>query len=316
MSFDKEIKNALKEDIDKVKITSEEISNLSSIGKTIRTKTKFNKKLIPLSMSAITVLSIALILSFNINLEKEGSKETKIDTPKEENIVSSTSALEPINGKEELLGRVFNSINYYDTLKGSVEVSGEDFTLSTEFGLDLTKQKFYESSHTEVYDAYTVSDGKMLFLYNSNEGVVTEGPLPYEQRKKNIEIESFQNKNQNTFNYRNDFPDALQSSSLIFPQELLVNLFLVNNNWSFERDSDEINGRDSIKVVGTVSNKEYDSFVIYFDETIGLPLAYKLLNGQNIIRSAEYSSLSINQEIDNKLFSKSYITEKIDKKSN
>ncbi|QDP38938.1 hypothetical protein [Radiobacillus deserti] len=312
MKIDQQIKKALEKDLDNVKITFEEWNSLNEIS----TKTKSDNKLFPI-FSILAAITVACILIFNSNVGIEDTEETKMD-PQKENIKSSDAVIDPIDGKEELLDRVFNSINYYDTLEGGVEVSGEDYTLSTEFGLDLTKQKFYETSQTEVYDAYTVSDGKTLYTYTSDEGVLREEPLPYKQRNKNvkIEMEELVNANENIFNYRDDFPDALHSKLLIFPQELLVNLLIVNRDWSIEGFSEKKSGRDSVKIVGTVGNKEYDSFGIYFDRTTGLPLEYKLLKGQTIIKSVKYRSLSINQEINSKFFSKSYITEKVNGKGN
>ncbi|WP_404429465.1 hypothetical protein [Sutcliffiella horikoshii] len=269
----------------------------------LQPKSRNTGRTFQLYASVITVLAIAsmLVLSYTglLTEKKIATDETSI-IPNETNKNTHNLTTE----QELLLDKMLNSIDYYDKMKGTY---GFD-NISVSFQVDLEQGKCYELRNYEERPAYTICDGMFLYQYNAPYGYNEEyKPL---NRVKGVN-RSYINENKELVT-RNDYPPLLDV--LFNPQQLIANTVGFNDDWEVTESSDTFLNRSVLVVEGELEStiksplgSEIDSFRYLVDEQTGILLKYELLLNGIKIEESYFSSIEIDGDLDESLFSRAMI---------
>ncbi|RBP84462.1 MucB/RseB family protein [Cytobacillus firmus] len=217
--------------------------------------------------------------------------------------------------KEEILTKMLNSVDYFETAKGEFKINYADTLGETliEYELSLNHKAGGYSKETYITDGAK----KVTILYykdgtrweiDENSGSYGEGKYPKEiqgNQSETLKIEdafSVDSEGINVTNYR-ERPHIGQAASSLFPYEIASNYTRDLNSWDIEKQNEELLGHNTLVIKGEVDRRKFQSFRLWVDKDTGILVKYETYNSEGKIVDYLYpTKLEINVPIDSEKF--------------
>jgi beta-lactamase regulating signal transducer with metallopeptidase domain/outer membrane lipoprotein-sorting protein len=290
---------------------------------------KFQKK--SYRWSALGVIAVMAVSSVSLlNAHADGSngksiEQTTENVSKKENKNESTVYIPPIQKenykdvtKEEILTKMINTIDYFETAKGefkthTVNYDGTQNDMLVNYELSLKNNaggysktsSIFNGKEETVYSYY--KDGSM---WNLNNGTYVEAKYQTPPRRGTLSIkDAFKvtDKGENETDYRERPPIGIADESL-FPYEIASNYTRDLNAWEIEKQNEQLLGHNTVVIKGTLNDyarKKHSSntFRFWVDKNTGILVKYETYNSAgNVVNYLYPISLEINVPIDSKNF--------------
>ncbi|MFD5854032.1 sigma-E factor regulatory protein RseB domain-containing protein [Cytobacillus pseudoceanisediminis] len=217
--------------------------------------------------------------------------------------------------KEEILTKMLNSVDYFETAKGEFKINYADTLGETliEYELSLNNKAGGYSKETYI----TKGAEKVTILYykdgtrweiDENSGSYGEGKYSKElkgNQSETLKIEdafSVDSDGINVTNYR-ERPYIGQAASSLFPYEIASNYTRDLNTWDIEKQNEELLGHNTLVIKGEVDRRNFQSFRFWVDKDTGILVKYETYNSEGKIVDYLYTTkLEINVPIDSEKF--------------
>ncbi|WP_181444435.1 sigma-E factor regulatory protein RseB domain-containing protein [Bacillus sp. 03113] len=267
------------------------------------------------AIATIMFLGIASYLSIEAGLFNGKTDQQSTET--QEKLKSSTIYTPPKQEeytkdmtKKEILTKMINSVDYFDTAKGKFEYVTSGSRLIVDYELSLNhKPGGYSKVSTE-------ENGKSVdeFIYYGKGylwGVdhETRSYIKYqyveEKRSSTLQIEdafSIDQEGIPVTNYRERPPIGVAQSSL-FPYEIASNYTRDLNTWEIEKQNEELLDHNTVVLKGNVNKHRFQSFRFWVDKDSGILVKYETYdsNGE-IVDYLHPLSLEVNVPVHTELF--------------
>lgn len=279
------------------------------------------------SLIAAAVLMLFLsVSSFKIFEEKQENHSANPTSQLNHSAEEKESPKDPGDiDKEEIVYKMLNSIDNYDTAKGTYKdihlYEGQMLETNTTFQWDLNEGKCYQhqtAPHSDGY-SYIVCDGTKFYnlVVNDKIGKIEDESFGVDKRQRvqrDLSKERIKlGENSEVLDVeRGDYPH-IGVKRILFPQNLIKELLVRNTDWSLNHKTENILGRPTsliqgnIKITKGVTTQGADSFKLYVDRSTGVILKYELMKNNDIIRNVFFTELEYNIKLDDKYFKKDII---------
>jgi outer membrane lipoprotein-sorting protein len=217
--------------------------------------------------------------------------------------------------KEEILERMLNTVDHFETAKGEFKINyantlGEtvieyELSLNSKAG-GYSKENYITDGAEKVTSIY-YKDGTMWEI-DGNSGSYME--MKYLERtqgtqSKSLKIEdafSVDNEGNPVTNYR-ERPFIGQAMSSLFPYEIASNYTRDLNSWDIEKQNEELLGHNTLVLTGKVNGRDFHSFRFWVDKDTGILVKYETYNQDGKVVDYLYpTKLEINVPVDSKSF--------------
>ncbi|CEG27198.1 sigma-E factor regulatory protein RseB domain-containing protein [Bacillus sp. B-jedd] len=238
------------------------------------------------------------------SLKSSDEKTAYIPPKQEENFEDMT--------KEEILTKMINSVDYFETAVGEFKsYSGVDqgYTV-VEYAISLKnqpggfgKRTYKENDKNDTFYEY-YKDGT---VWNLIEQTHTYRQMSYSEGSSSgtLNIENaftVDHEGINVTNYR-ERPPIGSANETLFPYEIASNYTRDLNSWDIEKQNEELLGHNTIVIKGTKNHREFQSFRFWVDKDTGILVKYETYNSAgDIVDYLHPTKLEINVPIDSDKF--------------
>jgi hypothetical protein len=236
--------------------------------------------------------------------EKDKVQETVYTPPKQEEYYEDMT-------KEEILTKMINSVDYFETARGEYKVhySFQPGYEEVEYAILLkNKPGGYTKAINdkgEVRSEY-YHNGKTWFVNETFKNYIEAQVLDEELGTGDTltldQAFSVASDGDSVTSYR-ERPPIGMSSETLFPYEIASNYTRDLNRWEIENQNEEILGHNTLVIKGTKNHRDFQSFRFWVDKDTGILLKYETYNAAGEV--ADYlhpTRLEINIPIDSQLF--------------
>ena len=159
--------------------------------------------------------------------------------------------------KKSIFFKMLNTIDYFDTAEGSIEICNEGDMKTSEFACNLLTaeiHEYYSSSNGEFYEVFKERKliNKGLGSCNIEEAV----PIPDNERITVAEDGI------NCYAYRADPTNTPTAREGLQPQELTFNFMTVEDNWDITGETIFL-GRDCVVIEGSTNDYAEEKLGVY-----------------------------------------------------
>jgi outer membrane lipoprotein-sorting protein len=217
--------------------------------------------------------------------------------------------------KEEILTKMLNTVDYFETAKGEFKINYADTLGETliEYELSLNNKAGGYSKVTYI----TEGAEKVTTLYykdgtrweiDENSGIYGEGKYSEEtqgNQSETLKIEdafSVDSRGSNVTYYR-ERPHIGQAGSSLFPYEIASNYTRDLNSWDIEKQNEELLGHNTLVIEGEIDRRDFQSFRFWVDKDTGILVKYETYSSDgNLVDYLHPTKLEINVPIDSEKF--------------
>lgn len=217
--------------------------------------------------------------------------------------------------KDEVLERMLNTVDYFETAKGEFKINYANTIGETviEYELSLNSKAGGHSKESYITDgakkitSIYYKDGTMWEIDENSGSYMEMKYLEKTQGAKSnsLTIEdafSVDNEGIPVTNYR-ERPFIGQAMSSLFPYEIASNYTRDLNSWDIERQNEELLGHNTIVLNGEIKRRDFHSFRFWVDKDTGILVKYETYNEDGGVVDYLYpSKLEINVPVDSKSF--------------
>ncbi|MCM3364992.1 hypothetical protein ACTQ5K_22890 [Niallia sp. Sow4_A1] len=269
-----------------------------AISNSSKNKQRFKLKMAPfISLSFISIICLSLLflvkenfIDNTLNEDHIRSVNNYIYTPpiQEENY-------EELN-KEEILTKMLNSIDYFDTASGTFELyyANSKTKINVDFSLSIR-----EKSGGAINSKINV-DGETRTIKSSYKDLYIAS--------KPLSIKEYFNTDVNGEDVTESrwFPPIEEAANSLFPYDIASNYTRNLDDWEIESQNEPILGHNSLVIFGEMNNVEKSkatNFRFWVDKDSGILIKYETYNKSgDIIDYLHPSKLEVNKPVDISLF--------------
>ncbi|MEH7109106.1 sigma-E factor regulatory protein RseB domain-containing protein [Bacillus sp. JJ1764] len=240
----------------------------------------------------------------------KANKDIIVPPKQKENIKNMT--------KEEILTKMLNTVDYFETAKGSFKMHYDNspLTMIIEYELSLHKNAGGFSKITNLdngpsqvlYHYYT---GGKLWDLDESKGAYLEMDYQLENFSSNTltigEAFRVDNDGINVTNMR-ERPLIGEAQSSLFPYEIASNYTRDLNKWNIEKQNEELLGHNTLVIKGTLNSyakvkHKAATFRFWVDKDTGILVKYETYDESGkIVDYLHPTKLEVNVPIDSKKF--------------
>ena len=214
--------------------------------------------------------------------------------------------------KKSIFFKMLNTIDYFNTAEGSIEICTEGDIRTSEFACNLLTADAYEYSiwGDEIYEDYSSSNGEFYKVLKErkliNKGLgacnIEEAvPIPDSERITVAEDGI------NCYAYRADPINAPTAREGLQPQELTFNFMTVEDNWDITGETTYLD-RDCVIIEGHTNDYAEEKLGVYtfeftVDKETGVLMKYDGFDADgNIVSYSKFTELTFNSNPEIKKF--------------
>lgn len=214
--------------------------------------------------------------------------------------------------KKSIFFKMLNTIDYFNTAEGSIEICTEGDIRTSEFACNLLTADAYEYSiwGDEIYEDYSSSNGEFYKVLKErkliNKGLgacnIEEAvPIPDSERITVAEDGI------NCYAYRADPINAPTAREGLQPQELTFNFMTVEDNWDITGETTFLD-RDCVVIEGHTNDYAEEKLGVYsfeftVDKETGVLMKYDGFDADgNIVSYSRFTELTFNSNPEIKKF--------------
>ncbi len=214
--------------------------------------------------------------------------------------------------KKSIFFKMLNTIDYFNTAEGSIEICNEGDIRTSEFACNLLTADAYEYSiwGDEIYEDYSSSNGEFYKVLKErkliNKGLgacnIEEAvPIPDSERITVAEDGI------NCYAYRADPINAPTAREGLQPQELTFNFMTVEDNWDITGETTFLD-RDCVVIEGHTNDYAEEKLGVYtfeftVDKETGVLMKYDGFDADgNIVSYSRFTELTFNSNPEIKKF--------------
>lgn len=214
--------------------------------------------------------------------------------------------------KKSIFFKMLNTIDYFNTAEGSIEICNEGDIRTSEFACNLLTADAYEYSiwGDEIYEDYSSSNGEFYKVLKErkliNKGLgacnIEEAvPIPDSERITVAEDGI------NCYAYRADPINAPTAREGLQPQELTFNFMTVEDNWDITGETTYLD-RDCVVIEGHTNDYAEEKLGVYtfeftVDKETGVLMKYDGFDADgNIVSYSRFTELTFNSNPEIKKF--------------
>ena len=287
-----------------------------------------NKRILAsiVSLSAVCAVGVGLVCvsPWKSSISGENAQKEPLNTPlSTENLLDisgrladnesmadeANAAAYSLNDNEEITKKsiffkMLNTIDYFDTAEGSIEICNEGDMKTSEFACNLLTADAYEYSirGNEIHEYYSSSNGEFYEVFKErkliNKGLgscnIEEAvPIPDSERITVAEDGI------NCYAYRADPTNTPTAREGLQPQELTFNFMTVEDNWDITGETIFL-GRDCVVIEGSTNDYAEEKLGVYtfkftVDKETGVLMKYDGFDADgNIISYSKFNELNFN----------------------
>lgn len=291
-----------------------------------------NKRILAFSLSAVCAVGVGLVCvsPWKSSTSGENAQKEPLNAPlSTENLLDISGRLADnesmedkaaaysLNDDEEITKKsiffkMLNTIDYFNTAEGSIEICNEGDIRTSEFACNLLTADAYEYSiwGDEIYEDYSSSNGefykvlKECKLINKGLGAcnIEEAvPIPDSERITVAEDGI------NCYAYRADPINAPTAREGLQPQELTFNFMTVEDNWDITGETTYLD-RDCVVIEGHTNDYAEEKLGVYtfeftVDKETGVLMKYDGFDADgNIVSYSRFTELTFNSNPEIKKF--------------
>ncbi|MDK7669170.1 hypothetical protein [Cytobacillus oceanisediminis] len=218
--------------------------------------------------------------------------------------------------KEEILTKMLNTTDYFETAKGEFKIKYAD-TLgeySIEYELSLNNKAGSYSKNTLITDgaekitSLYYKDGTKWTI-DENSGSYAEGPYLLETQGTHSETLTIEdafsvNSEGITVSKTLEKPYMGEAQFSLYPFYGVASDFIRDlNSWDIEKQNEELLGHNTLVIKGEVNKRDIQSFRLWVDKDTGILVKYETYNSEGTVADYLYpTKLEINVPIDSKIF--------------
>lgn len=286
-----------------------------------RKEKKYLQDLFPRLLTVGLIIVIAL---FGVNkvqellgeesIPKQASKGKFENNPNEESTIFSPNpqkeSFEEMS-KEQVLIKLLNTVDYFETAKGEFEVfslykdgSSDRYVVNYDL-INKAKPAGFESvsinnSKTREQYFYYFNAGSIWHLDDNKKSFTQERYLEPESYGTPVTI------NKNNEGVIRERPPVYLSGSSLYPYEIASNYTMDLNKWDIEKQNEIVLGHNSIVLKGMLGDYAKDkhsssTFRFWVDKDTGILIKYETYNdNEELVNYLHPKKLEINVPIDRK----------------
>lgn len=291
-----------------------------------------NKRILAFSLSAVCAVGVGLVCvsPWKSSTSGENAQKEPLNAPlSTENLLDISgrladnesmedkSAAYSLNDEEEITKKsiffkMLNTIDYFNTAEGSIEICTEGDIRTSEFACNLLTADAYEYSiwGDEIYEDYSSSNGEFYKVLKErkliNKGLgacnIEEAvPIPDSERITVAEDGI------NCYAYRADPINAPTAREGLQPQELTFNFMTVEDNWDITGETTYLD-RDCVVIEGHTNDYAEEKLGVYtfeftVDKETGVLMKYDGFDADgNIVSYSRFTELTFNSNPEIKKF--------------
>jgi hypothetical protein len=239
---------------------------------------------------------------------KAQNEGTTYTPPKQEENVNDMT-------KEEILTKMINTVDYFETAKGEFKVNYADTLGETLIAYELSlnnkaggyiKENYITEGAEKVTSLYYKNGTK--WTIDENSGFYAEGTYNLEKQatqSETLTIEdafSVDNKGNEVPNFR-EIPYSGGAGISLFPNVIAYNYTRDIKSWDIEKQNEELLGHNTLVIKGEANKRNFQSFRLWVDKDTGILVKYETYNSEGEIVDYLYpTKLEINVPIDSEKF--------------
>lgn len=231
--------------------------------------------------------------------------------------MANEAAAYSLNDKEEITKKsiffkMLNTIDYFDTAEGSIEICDEGKMRTSEFACNLLTADSYEYVvwNNEVFENYSSSNGELYEVCNDRKSITASlgscnieeaVPIPDNERI------TVADDGINCYSHRADPTNTLTAREGLQPQELTFNFMTVEDNWDITGETKFL-GRDCVVIEGSTNDYAEEKLGVYtfkftVDTETGVLMKYDGFDADgNIISYSKFNEITFNSDPEIKKF--------------
>ena len=170
--------------------------------------------------------------------------------------------------KYDIFYKMLNSIDYFDTAEGHVEILRRNGVTTADFACNLVTADCYEKSYQtdgNISEIYTSSDDSIIEVSSENKSILYSlgsckreyaAPIPNNERIT-LGADGI-----NTYAHRADPTNTRTASEALFAQDIIFNFMTVEDMWEIDGET-ALLGRDCVVIKGYTSDYVREKLGVY-----------------------------------------------------
>ncbi len=245
------------------------------------------------------------------SVKKEALVEHKVK--KTEDVIKEKEEFYGDMTKEEILTKMLNTIDYFDTAKGSFEEYSHDSKSTFEYELDMGKEKGGWSRHTytnqnKVNTRIDYYDQKYIWVVDENSKSYRELSYFHPSKCCTLTLERAFTKDSSgvDMTMSRDRPPIGPPQNSLFPYEIASNYTRDLDKWRIEKQNEELVGHNTLVLSGELDpyaseKTQSKTFRFWVDKDTGILVKYETYNANgDVVRYLHPKELIINKRVDPK----------------